>query len=524
MALPRFSGRLGRRPLLQRHVGHGHRDWRYRFPFRFSSPRLFRTTIITLAFIALFPPIFFHFKLRRFHQIQSRKCGWLTNPPLVCAHGGDSTNAFPNTISAYQFALRSQADCVEIDVSRSSDGVLFALHDRDLQRISGNNTSKVGHFSMKEIKELAAVHQSTLKFGETIPTIEDALKLMSSSVRQVILDAKVGPPLYEKGLARDILKVVERTRCKNCIVWAKSDNLARDVIKQSSDVTVGYIVMIDPSTKVRTNLLRVKGAGVVGVYHPLIDEKLMRVLHGTNKKIYAWTVDDVDSMQRMLTEHVDAVVTSNPGLLQRLMQDLRTQCLEEVLVRSKFGFNFDCLMAISGLSIWFHNKVVDPLLQILSRGAEPKLLAFSAALGITLGVFPICGVTVFLCGVAIALLGSFCHAPSVMLANFMATPIELSLVVPFLRFGEAICGGPHFPLTSDALKKVLTGQASHELLLSIAHALLGWLIAAPFILATLYIMFLPCFTILVRKFSNVPLSPKKSLHSHSEIRLKVRDV
>ncbi|XP_015873838.2 uncharacterized protein LOC107410866 isoform X1 [Ziziphus jujuba] len=177
-------------------------------------------------------------------------------------------------------------------------------------------------------------------------------------------------------------------------------------------------------------------------------------------------------------------------------------------------------MATTGLSIWFHNKIVDPLLQILSRGAEPKLLAFSAALGITFGVFPICGVTVFLCGVAIALLRSLCHAPSVMLANFIATPIELSLVIPFLRFGEAITGGEHFPLTSDALKKVLTGHASKEVLLSIAHALLGWVIAAPFLLATLYILFLPCFKILVRKFTSVPLSPRKPLHSHSEIRLK----
>lgn len=35
------------------------------------------------------------------------------------------------------------------------------------------------------------------------------------------------------------------------------------------------------------------------------------------------------------------------------------------------------------------------------------------------------GVTVILCGMAIALLGTLCHAPSVMLANFIATPIEL---------------------------------------------------------------------------------------------------
>lgn len=43
---------------------------------------------------------------------------------------------------------------------------------------------------------------------------------------------------------------------------------------------VGYIVMVDPSTGVRTNLLRMKGAGVVGIYHPLIDERTMRILHG----------------------------------------------------------------------------------------------------------------------------------------------------------------------------------------------------------------------------------------------------
>ncbi|XVE70303.1 hypothetical protein DITRI_Ditri10aG0061500 [Diplodiscus trichospermus] len=122
------------------------------------------------------------------------------------------------------------------------------------------------------------------------------------------------------------------------------------------------------------------------------------------------------------------------------------------------------------VTVWLNKKIVDPLLQILRRGAEPKQLAFSAALGFTLGVFPICGVTVLLCGMAIALLGSLSHSPTIMLANFIATPIELSLVVPFLRFGEALSGGPHFPLTSDALKKVLTGQASHQVLLSIAHA------------------------------------------------------
>ncbi|GFP88411.1 glycerophosphodiester phosphodiesterase gdpd4 [Phtheirospermum japonicum] len=299
------------------------------FSLSWSRRKLLRFILIALAIIAFLPPLYFHFSLRRFNQIQLRKCGWMQSPPLVCAHGGDSTKAFPNTMDAYNIALSSQVDCIEIDVSRSSDGVLFALHDRELQRISGNSTSKVGYLSMKEIVDLGSSHQHSLEHDVNIPTIEDALKLVSGSVRQVILDAKVGPPLYEKGLAKDILSVVERSKCKNCVVWAKSDSLARDLIKLSTDTMVGYIVMIDPSSGSRMKLLRMRDAGVVGVYHPLIDEKLVKVLHRRNKKAYAWTVDEVGSMQRMLVERVDAVVTSNPSLLQRVMQDLRNQCFQQ---------------------------------------------------------------------------------------------------------------------------------------------------------------------------------------------------
>ncbi|XP_019413909.1 PREDICTED: uncharacterized protein LOC109325798 isoform X2 [Lupinus angustifolius] len=149
-----------------------------------------------------------------------------------------------------------------------------------------------------------------------------------------------------------------------------------------------------------------------------------------------------------------------------------------------------------GISSWFHDNFTDPLLLVLRGGADPKHLSLSAALGFTLGVFPICGVTIFLCGMAIALLGPLCDAPTVLLSNFIATPIELSLVVPFLRCGEVITAGPHFPLTSDALKKILSGQASQEVLLSVAHA----------------------------KFNSPPLSETEPLQPHPEVVFKVRDV
>lgn len=207
---------------------------------------------------------------------------------------------------------------------------LLCMTGRDLQKMSGNSTSKVGHWSSDEIKALSSGFQLSKRVrNEEVPKAEDALAMISKSVRQVIIDVKVGPPSFEKGLAEDLLSLLRRTDCKNCLVWAKSDDIGRDILKLSKDVMVGYIVMVDRSTSRRTPLLRIEGAKVAGIYHPLIDEKVMRVMRRHDKRVFAWTVDDNSSMKKMLHEHVDAIVTSNPSILQQLMHETRTECMED---------------------------------------------------------------------------------------------------------------------------------------------------------------------------------------------------
>lgn len=168
------------------------------------------------------------------------------------------------------------------------------------------------------------------------------------------------------------------------------------------------------------------------------------------------------------------------------------------------------LLARTGILPLIQTKIVAPILQVIKRGAEPKQLAFSAALGVTIGIFPICGTTVILGGLAIAMLGSRCNAVTVMVLNLAATPLELSLIIPFLRLGEAVSGSGHFPLTANALKNVVTGHASKDVLLSIAHAMLGWLIAAPFVLGVLYAASVPCFKVLVDRFGSGPSTSSPS--------------
>ncbi|KAH0460175.1 hypothetical protein IEQ34_010838 [Dendrobium chrysotoxum] len=184
-------------------------------------------------------------------------------------------------MDAYRIAIQSHVDCIEIDVSRSLDGTLFALHDRDLQRMLGNSTAKVGFMSTNEINKLEADFKLGLGSSEhKIPTIHEALAFVSGSVKQVVLDVKVGPPSFEKDLAMDVLSVVQRSDCKNCLIWAKSDVVVHNIMNLKEDAKVGYIVLKDSVTGATSNLLRMKNAVVVGVYHPLIDKRLVQILHG----------------------------------------------------------------------------------------------------------------------------------------------------------------------------------------------------------------------------------------------------
>eukprot|EP00250_Pteridium_aquilinum_P008117 c17688_g2_i1 orf=821-1195(+) len=64
---------------------------------------------------------------------------------------------------------------------------------------------------------------------------------------------------------------------------------------------------------------------------------------------------------------------------------------------------------------WSQQKVIDPFVVILRRGLEPRLLSLSAALGVALGVFPVCGVPLIFCAIAALVLRSKCHVPTLML-------------------------------------------------------------------------------------------------------------
>ena len=94
---------------------------------------------------------------------------------------------------------------------------------------------------------------------------------------------------------------------------------------------------------------------------------------------------------------------------------------------------------------FWRRRVVDPLVDLLAQGLTPERLALSLAAGLVLGLFPIVGVTTLLC-VAAGFAFRLNHL-ALQLANHLAYPLQLPLVLAFVRLGERLVGAPRVAST-----------------------------------------------------------------------------
>jgi uncharacterized protein (DUF2062 family) len=145
----------------------------------------------------------------------------------------------------------------------------------------------------------------------------------------------------------------------------------------------------------------------------------------------------------------------------------------------------------AGRGFW-RRRVGDPLVSLLAQGLTPERLALSLAVGLVLGLFPIVGTTTLLClaaGFAFRL-----NHVALQLANHLAYPLQLPLVLAFVRLGERLVGAPRVSFDPLALAQHFQRDASGFLLdfgLTGLHGILGWGILAPALLAATFFALRP---------------------------------
>ncbi len=151
---------------------------------------------------------------------------------------------------------------------------------------------------------------------------------------------------------------------------------------------------------------------------------------------------------------------------------------------------------------WLYRRVLAPLLDLLKAGLAPEQLALTVGLGVAAGLVPVLGITTVL-SAAVALRLRL-NVAALQLVCHLLTPVQLLLLLPFLRYGGALMG--HGNVIAHLTPAQLQYQARHEplvLLRLLWRAELGglliWAVVAVPVVALLYFGLRPVFRRVVRK-------------------------
>ena len=143
---------------------------------------------------------------------------------------------------------------------------------------------------------------------------------------------------------------------------------------------------------------------------------------------------------------------------------------------------------------WLRRKILVPLFKLLSEGLAPSRLALCVAVGVVIGTIPVLGVSTVLCTI-VALLFRL-NLPAIQLAQWAMAPIQLLLIIPFVRLGEWLLRAPPQPLSlkaGAALMQQGLGPAVVALWDAILHASFAWALVAPVIILMLHKILTPIF-------------------------------
>ena len=136
---------------------------------------------------------------------------------------------------------------------------------------------------------------------------------------------------------------------------------------------------------------------------------------------------------------------------------------------------------------WWQRRIAGPVRQQLTQGISADKITLTLALGFTLGIFPILGSGFVLCGVAAWILRL--NQPIIQSIGTLAYPLQLVLLLPFYRAGEALFGVPSIPLSIPVL---ITRFFENVPLFLKEYGMTGvrgivvWSLLAPTMLAVLY--------------------------------------
>ncbi|EMJ96636.1 PF09835 family protein [Leptospira alstonii serovar Pingchang str. 80-412] len=132
---------------------------------------------------------------------------------------------------------------------------------------------------------------------------------------------------------------------------------------------------------------------------------------------------------------------------------------------------------------------MDIIKRELKSGITPEKISLSIVVGAGMGVFPLIGTTMTLCGILGILFRL--NPVAIQLANYLVYPLQILLIFPFLQTGSMITSTPLDLDWAENISAENVSAIAKGIFDVAGFAVLGWLVWVPGISIVLYFLLLP---------------------------------
>ncbi|MFN0028918.1 MAG: glycerophosphodiester phosphodiesterase family protein [Acidimicrobiales bacterium] len=267
--------------------------------------------------------------------------------PIVYAHRGGAEEQPENSVAAFAHAVALGFVYLETDARLTADGVLVALHDDHLDRVS-DRRGAVSEMTLAEVQQARLRHPDGSLSEERVPVLEELL-VRWPGVRWN-LDAKDVRTVGPLGDLLERLDLLERS-CVGAFSDQRLDQFRRrfgpalcsvagprDVMRlrlQSLRIPCGpaqgQVAQVPRRHPLPLDRLPIVG-GFIGAARrgparalarlsvPVVDRAFIAAAHRRAMAVHVWTVNDPAEMAELLDLGVDGFMTDCPTAAAALMR------------------------------------------------------------------------------------------------------------------------------------------------------------------------------------------------------------
>ena len=226
----------------------------------------------------------------------------------MVAHRGYSGLYPENTLSAFAGAVACGVETVEFDVRKTKDGVLVIYHDDTLENITGDETT-IADYTYDELMAFdAGSWYSDAYICERIPTLDQALDILSASGVKIFCELKdIGE---DPEFPAEVYMTVEDHGMLDRVVFSSFNYNYLAAIKTIDE---DQPIMVLASFG-KSNLPTKYPAEYYGINMKTLTSKTIVAIHDAGALVYAYTPDTRGQVLGLQRLGVDGVITNYPDM------------------------------------------------------------------------------------------------------------------------------------------------------------------------------------------------------------------